>query len=100
MKLSNDMSLIDNKRMDKVLDNMFDTAANLEIPDEVFRNEFDSIGTEAMIRFAEEIHMVHEMSNTMQPHMNGDIVPALRMAQNNLGRADRNSSLSINAKYV
>ncbi|WP_176761973.1 hypothetical protein [Pseudobutyrivibrio sp. YE44] len=55
---------------------------------DIFEKDNEVIGTEAMTQLSADLNLLHEMSNTLKPHMLGDVVPLFSGIQDSLKADD------------
>ena len=97
---TNNVSFLDNKIFAETVGNIGDTAMNLVMDYDFFTRDAEIVGTESMFRMTSVINGLHDVSNSLKPHVLGDIVPAFNQVQDELNIDDLMSSEGIEATLI
>ncbi|SDB57069.1 hypothetical protein SAMN02910298_02944 [Pseudobutyrivibrio sp. YE44] len=97
---TNNASFLDNKIFTKTVNSIGDTALNLVMDYDLFQRDVEVAGTDSMFRMTSVINGLHDVSNSLKPHVIGDIVPAFEQVQKELNFDDLMSSEGIEATFL
>lgn len=92
---SGNITFLDNKKFKLIIKDIKETASALDVDSDIFKKNDEVVGTEAMMQLTKDLNALHEMSNSLKPHMLGDIVPLFSSIQSDFNKDDLQSSNGI-----